>query len=684
MHFTLKTKILFLVGVITLASLLGSILLINNHRVIGESLRVETERHIKALIGRNAERIETTMLVMEKNADDLATAGEAFFSIYRTTGQDITGQIEEYLVNNFRKLPTAIGGGLWYEPYVLFEEKKNFGPYAYRENDRVLFTWDLNTPEYDYHNQAWYRLAIPKGWDRSRKRLSRIYWTDPYFDEAATRALMITVDALMYDRQGMVIGLATVDFSLGYLGKMVAGMTVTPGSLPFAVDLSSGLLIGFPADTSRVMEKIQDLAWGKELGPAQGMVPGEVQAKHVSLGGNDFLLFYTATSTGTGLGILVPCRELYEHIDRLNRSGMYTFLMVILVQIVLYLLIIFFMLRRICNPISRLTDVAQGIAEGDLSAASKALKGMGPSSPSSRDETERLMAVFQGMTENLKGLLARVQGSGTQVASSSTQIASSSRQIESTVKEQAVSINRASVSSKEISDTANALAVTMNELVSAASETAVLAGSGQAGLEEMEDSMQGVLKGTESVSSRLEEIKQNAMSIDSIVSTITRVADQTNLLSLNAAIEAEKAGEYGLGFSVVAEEIRRLADQTSVAVIDIEDMVDRMEKSISAGAAEMDSFSLKVGSAVDQITRTGKQLEAIVERVLTLTPRFEKVNEAMEAQSGRAGEISETMSHLNHVIGSTVETLREFNVAAEYLRQAAQGLQDEVSRFRVS
>ena len=159
--------------------------------------------------------------------------------------------------------------------------------------------------------------------------------------------------------------------------------------------------------------------------------------------------------------------------------------------------------------------------------------------------------------------------------------------------------------------------------------------------------MQGVLDGTESVSAKLEEIKENALGIGSIVSTMTRVADQTNLLSLNAAIEAEKAGEYGLGFSVVASEIRRLADQTSVAVLDIEDMVNSMEASVSAGATEMDAFSRKVSSAVDKINKTGKQLDGIMERVRSLPPRFETVNEGMEAQSQSAGQISETMNHLN-------------------------------------
>ncbi|MFO7599207.1 MAG: methyl-accepting chemotaxis protein [Candidatus Desulfacyla sp.] len=684
MRFTLRLKILLMVGIITLSSLLGYIVLTYNARVIGNSLRVETENHIKALVGKNAEKIESAMLLMERTADGLATAGEAFYAVHKATGQDITEQIREYLVSTFQKAPKAIGGGLWYEPYALFEEKKRFGPYVYRENNQVFFTWDLNTEAYDYHRQPWYLLAIPKDWNRSQQRPSRIYWTDPYLDEAATKALMITVDALMHNPQGRLIGISTVDFSLEGLKEMVARMTVTPHALPFAVDVSSGLLISFPSDPSKVLKNIADLGWGEKIEEIKNVRPGEAVAALETLEEKEFFLFYTVSSTGTALGILAPHDELYAHINELDRANMVTALIIISIQVVLYLLIALFMVRRICNPISRLTDVAQEIAGGNLVGASGSLAEIERRSRSDRDETGQLLAAFQGMNRDLTALFGQVQRSGTQVSSSSAQIAASSKQMEATVSQQAAATHQVSVSSKQISATASTLADTVNEVTTSATETAGLAESGQKGLAGMERSMQGVLKGTESVSAKLEEIKDNTLNIGSIVATMTRVADQTNLLSLNAAIEAEKAGEYGLGFSVVAREIRRLADQTSVAVLDIEDMVNRMEASVSAGAAEMERFSEDVRTAVSDINKIGRQLDGIMERVRSLPPRFESVNEGMETQSRSAGRISETMEQLNLTAQHTLEALREFNLSAEYLREAAQILQEAVARFKVN
>ena len=196
--------------------------------------------------------------------------------------------------------------------------------------------------------------------------------------------------------------------------------------------------------------------------------------------------------------------------------------------------------------------------------------------------------------------------------------------------------------------------------------------------------MQDVLNGVASISAKLEEIKENGNAIGTIVTTITRVADQTNLLSLNAAIEAEKAGEYGTGFSVVASEIRRLADQTSVAVLDIEEMVNRMVGSVSDGANEMQTFSRNVGDAVNKIREMGRQLDAIMASVQNLTPRFESVNEGMETQSLSASHISETMAQLNTLTQNTLESIREFKRTAEFLNTAAAELQAEVSHFKLN
>jgi len=169
-----------------------------------------------------------------------------------------------------------------------------------------------------------------------------------------------------------------------------------------------------------------------------------------------------------------------------------------------------------------------------------------------------------------------------------------------------------------------------------------------------------------------------------VVTTITKVADQTNLLSLNAAIEAEKAGEYGRGFNVVAREIRRLADQTAVATLDIDQMVQEMQSAVSAGVMEMDKFIAEVNRSAEDVGKISVQLARIIEQVQTLSPNFETVNVAMGQQSENAQKINQSMAHLSEEMQETMDSLRETYAAIEQLNEAARGLQDEVSKFKVS
>ena len=189
--------------------------------------------------------------------------------------------------------------------------------------------------------------------------------------------------------------------------------------------------------------------------------------------------------------------------------------------------------------------------------------------------------------------------------------------------------------------------------------------------------------GTGSISGKLSVISQRAGDINLVVTTITKVADQTNLLSINAAIEAEKAGESGLGFLVVAREIRRLADQTAVATLDIERMVKEMQTSVSSGVMEMDKFSQGVGRAVEEMGGLTGQLDLIIQQVQGLTTRFEEVNVGMRAQSQGATQISEAMVHLNDAARQTATSLNEFNSATRSLSDAVLGLKNQVSLFRI-
>ena len=339
-----------------------------------------------------------------------------------------------------------------------------------------------------------------------------------------------------------------------------------------------------------------------------------------------------------------------------------------------------FFSRTIARPlgakIAKVVDVAEHISAGDLTTQ--------VDGSSESDEVGKLQNAFHVMTQNLKNLIRQVQHSGIQVNVSSTKLAASGKQLEATIAEQVASTNEVAATAKEIAATSEELVRTMEGVVSVSQATAKSAVGSQRSLESMELTMQQLAEATNSISTRLEVISEKAGSINNVVVTITKVADQTNLLSLNAAIEAEKAGEYGMGFAVVAREIRRLADQTAVATLDIEQIVKEMHTSVSTGVMEMDKFTKEVEQGVKIVGAIGQELGQIIEEVQALTPRFTTVNQGMETQAQGAQQISEAMTQLSETSAQTAGSLREINSAIEQLNQASHGLQQEISHFKVN
>ena len=330
--------------------------------------------------------------------------------------------------------------------------------------------------------------------------------------------------------------------------------------------------------------------------------------------------------------------------------------------------------RAVDRPLSLLVEAQERMRRGDFTQK-LSLDG--------RDEFAILGEGLNRLSHDLSAVVGQVQRSGIQVNTTATEIAATAKEQQSTANQIAATTAEIGATSKEISATSKELVKTMNEVNVVAEETANLAGSGQSAIARMEATMRQIMEASSSISAKLSVLSEKTSNINSVVTTITKVADQTNLLSLNAAIEAEKAGEYGLGFAVVAMEIRRLADQTAVATYDIEKMVKEMQSAVAAGVMGMDKFSEEVRRGVEEIRQVSTQLAQIIHQVQTLTPRFQTVNEGMQSQATGAQQISETLTQLSEAAHQTAESLRQSNLAIEQLNEAARGLQAAVARFKL-
>jgi methyl-accepting chemotaxis protein WspA len=334
----------------------------------------------------------------------------------------------------------------------------------------------------------------------------------------------------------------------------------------------------------------------------------------------------------------------------------------------------YYLLGGISRPLQQLNDIVDVMRAGDFSQRLTLKR---------HDEFHVLADGFNRMTDELTALVGQVQKSSSQVNTSVTEISATTKQQQATATEIAATTTQIGATSREISATSKELVRTMSEVAEVTERSAVLAGSGQAGLSNMEGTMARVMEAAASINAKLAVLNEKAANITQVVTTITKVADQTNLLSLNAAIEAEKAGEYGRGFAVVATEIRRLADQTAVATYDIEQMVKDIQSAVAAGVMGMDKFSDEVRRGMQEVQHVGGQLSQIIHEVQLLAPRVESVNEGMQAQASGAEQISQSLTLLTEAARQTVTSLNQSSVAIGELNQVSSGLRNGVSRFKL-
>jgi methyl-accepting chemotaxis protein WspA len=331
------------------------------------------------------------------------------------------------------------------------------------------------------------------------------------------------------------------------------------------------------------------------------------------------------------------------------------------------------LVRSIADPVWRALNMAEAITAGDLTV--RVPEG-------GRHEMGRFLGAFGGMTRALGGLIGRIQSAGERLTTVEAEAAAA-------LTRQDKAVRSLTGSAQEISGAVAAIASTSEQLLEAtggvtgvAREAARVADEGRGGLDSMTASMQQLDEAMNAFTRKLGTISQRASGITAVVTTISKVAEQTNLLSVNATIEAEKAGESGRGFRIVASEIRRLADQTALATKDIERMVRDMQAAVSSGTMEMDRFRNEVSARIGEVAEVSAKLGQIIEPVQSVTRSLETVHQGMEAQSAGARRIRDSMETLRADAGESAASLAAFTAALDELRRSIGELNAEAARFR--
>lgn len=321
--------------------------------------------------------------------------------------------------------------------------------------------------------------------------------------------------------------------------------------------------------------------------------------------------------------------------------------------------------------------LATRIASGDLSSTREEAVTDGG------DESSELVRAMHDMNTGLAGIVGTVRGSCAQLAATSVQLAATSQEQRAAVGAFGASTASIAAAVRQMCATGAELLRAIESVDAGARTTADSAVRGRIRLEAVSTKMARLDAATQEIADRLQIITEKAAAISSVVVAISKVADQTNLLSVNAAIEAEKAGDAGLGFLVVAREIRRLADQTSGASLDIHRIVEQMQASVVAGVDEMSRFTAEMREGTGEVTQTATELASIVSSIDASFASFSEVRTGMSSQSAGIAQIEQAVVQVASGARQSSAAAEDFGRVANELAHAVAVLQDAAARFRL-
>jgi methyl-accepting chemotaxis protein WspA len=334
------------------------------------------------------------------------------------------------------------------------------------------------------------------------------------------------------------------------------------------------------------------------------------------------------------------------------------------------------MASSLTSRISLAAGIASRVANGDLTV----------NMPKTRrtDESGRLLSAIQAMTTSLHSVVARVKQASSTLTAATAEFRVAGNQQEQWIVGLRDSAAQIAGAAHKISVTSSDLMSTTEGVNAVASQTALVAEAGLSSLGDMNGAMHSLQQAADSISTRLDTIREKASNIGGVVTTITRISELTSTLSVNAAIEAEKEGGQVIGFLVLAREISRLADQTATATHDIDRMVLQMQSAVAAAVHEMESFAGEVAQSAGVSIQVGTQLSQIMSKVKMLSERFDQVNRGMRSQSRGANQINDGMARLLVSANASAEALPGFKAAIARQHTAATSLTQEISRFKLA
>jgi methyl-accepting chemotaxis protein len=368
--------------------------------------------------------------------------------------------------------------------------------------------------------------------------------------------------------------------------------------------------------------------------------------------------------------------KLRQNAANTASSSIITNLVIAILAILLGSILAIIITRSITKPlnmvVSRIKDIAQG--EGDLTKRLEV---------TTKDEIGDLATWFNAFVDKLHDIIAQVSYNTEQLASAANEISSSAEELSAGAKEQTNQTAQVSAAVEEMTVTIMEVSKNTGEAAERAKGVALKAQEGSRLADDTSQGMSEIVTSANVTAKNVEGLAKKATAIGEIIKVIDDIADQTNLLALNAAIEAARAGEQGRGFAVVADEVRKLAERTTKATKEVAETIKGIQSDVSSANSQMTDSHKYVVKGKELVEKTNGSLTEIFSAIETVQEMMRQLATSSQQQSAAAEEISKSIENVNRITKESAAGTEQAASASEQLNRQAEELRKLVGGFKL-